>query len=197
MTETAATNETQTVVLSRDGLIKTDSKTVLVQPRTMMLPRPPVFYFEPQKPRREVDAGNGFDMIAKGVHQVDPNRDVSYVCVMPNVKLLLETGNPYPKRADQTVKTSSEWPVYLPFANAVWKILERRKEPAKAVDLIDEVVKMSKVGADKPKTAINVLKDVLRDLRLYGLVVSSDPGHRVDRTVWAIAPDFKEALPAE
>jgi hypothetical protein len=78
----AETNKTE-LVMSRDGLIATPASSVQVQARTLMIPRPAVFYLEPARQLRQADAGNSHDQISKGVHQVDPSRTVGMSPLMP------------------------------------------------------------------------------------------------------------------
>ena len=191
-TEAPATETNKTeLVMSRDGLIATPASSVQVQARTLMIPRPAVFYLEPARQLRQADAGNSHDQISKGVHQVDPSRTVGMSPLMPNLALFKETGNPFPKRPDATVKTSPKFVAYVGFLNATFSVLKRKKEPVKATEILDEVIKMSKIGADDPKKALKILRDCLRDLRLYGFLLSSGPGSNANGTRWALAPDLE------
>lgn len=182
--------KTETVETSFEGMIAHDVK-VQRQPRTLMIPNPKTFYFEPQTAKRKEDSGNNHDQISTGVHQVDPNRLVSRNPIMPSLALLKDTGNPFPKdHHHESVVTSKAWEPYVKFAHVAWQVLNRQKEPVRAKDILEDVVKRSKVGAKPdgtiPSKTKNCLKDVLRDLRLYGLVASDKPTANFNSTYWGV-----------
>lgn len=199
MTDTKTTtsndkaNSNEAPVLSFEGLTATPGNTVQVQPRTMRLPKPATFYFEPASPRRKNDEGNSHDQISKGVHQVDPTRRVSCTPVMPNLDMLKKDGNPYPKSAShETVKTSPTWQPFVEVQRATYMTLKKQKEPIKLSDLITAVMKITKVGRNDDGSPGNkakkCIRDTVRDLRTYGIAVSNGPGYG-QASLWQLVSD--------
>lgn len=178
--------------LTNEGMLKTSSDKVQRQPRTLGIPQPKMFHFEPAKPiRKDIEKGNEHNQISSGVHQVDPNRRVSCNPIMPNLAMLKDTGNPFPSSSDHPlVVTSKTWAPFVSFAHTLYTLLKAQSEPVIAKDLIDQVIKTSKVGADakgKPSSnARRAMVDMLRDLRLYGIVVADNHKHSFRTTKWAL-----------
>ena len=181
--------------LANEGMIKQASAGIQRQPRAREIPAPKFFFLEPEKPKRkDVSKGNEHNQISGGVHQDDPNRSVSYNPVMPNLAMLKETGNPFPKdETHPTVITSPAWQPFVKFAHTLYSVVQAKTEAFVAADLLDEVCKKSKIGVDadgKPTaTARKVLMDTLRDMRLYGLVVSENHKHNFKSTKWALVEE--------
>jgi hypothetical protein len=178
--------------LKNEGMLKTSSDKVQRQPRTLGIPQPKMFFFEPAKPiRKDIEKGNEHNQISSGVHQVDPNRRVSCNPIMPNLQMLKDTGNPFPTSSDhKSVVTSKTWEPFVSFAHVLYGLLKAQSEPVIAKDLIEQVIKTSKVGGDskgKPTSnARRAMVDMLRDLRLYGIVVADNHKHSFRTTKWAL-----------
>lgn len=176
------TKSENAAVKPKAEMIKISATSVAVQLRTSMLfarhGRPDWFFLEPAKPRREADKGNEKNQIERGVHQVDPNRAVSCCCVMPSMKLLHETGNPYPKtgEGDASIVTNPRWLKFVPLMNAIWNVLKSASGPMTGSELATDAIAMAKIGKEEKVLADagEVIRDCLRDLRLFGLATSDE-----------------------
>ncbi|MGL4961960.1 MAG: hypothetical protein ACRC67_12055 [Inquilinus sp.] len=146
------------------ALHEVDPATVtLSQERTKKLPLPTAFYMEADPAKFAKSKG----------HQVDPSRPASWAPVMPNVELLAKSGNPFPTDAtDETVVTQDRYKPLVAVCRAVWDALQKHGATGEwmtpgAPKVIAEIVKAAKVdNAD----ARGCIRDVVRDLALYGLV---------------------------
>lgn len=102
-------------------------------------------------------------------HQVDPSRPASCVAVMPCLKKLEATGNPYPAEPDETVVTDDKWRPYVVLAHHAYALLvERGEVHARAADVVAEALRR----AGLPETtayAGEAVSDALRDLAMVGL----------------------------
>lgn len=199
-------NEVKAPVLGFEGLTRVEVKTASdqkgnggfqIQPRTLavMAVKPTAFYLEPAKAKRKQDEGNGHNQISYGVHQVDPNRNVSKCAVMPNLAMLEETGSPFPKDAHhESVTTSKAYAAMVPLTFAVWQVIRSATKPMTFEAIRDAAVKRSKVGmlpsGKLDRKTNGVVNDTLRDLRLFGLAISSSP-NATSKTQWAVAPAGK------
>lgn len=190
-TATDVTPQTQTESgkKPKKTMLERPSAGLPIQPRTMLLPRPAMFFCEPNAPKHVLEAqeANDFDRL----HQVDPNRPSSCAPVMPNLDLLRETGNPYPDSAEhETVITRSKWQKYVPLLHAVFKIMSEAAEPKAGVEIINDAVQMAGVGTNKAGEISNeanyVVSDTLRDLRLYGIAQSDEPTAFFKKTKYQI-----------
>ncbi len=175
-------------------MLKVASDGIMVQPRTLKLPKPIHFFFEPQPAKRDIDKGNDANHINSGPHQVDPNRPVSCAPVMPNLVLLRDTGNPYPMTQDETVVSNSRWDKYHKLSHAIWGILVDKADYVTAAEIVKDAVGVAGVGYKKDgktisKDAEYAVVDTLRDLRTYGLVTSDKATRAFKKTKFKVVAD--------
>lgn len=193
---------------AKPEMVKISSQGIALQPRTLMLfdgsPKPAYFYLEPLDPKRQASEGNGTNAIHHGPHQIDPNRLVSHCCVMPNMARLAATGNPYPRTADEdpTIVSTDMWKAYVPLMHALWGVLKSAAGPMTANEMLDDAVAISKFNMTSDKKSFlsntyNVVKDCLRDLRLFGLATGDSAIADFKKTKWSAVLDAKtvELLP--
>lgn len=136
------------------------AEIVLWEERTKLIPLPATLFLEDDPAKVAKPKG----------HQVDPSRGASYIAVMPSAVLLAETGNPYPASGDhETVVTDTKWRPLVSVAHAVWKQVATKGETWGG-ELPESV-------ADVPVNRMAV-RDALRDLALFGLVVPVWVGKR-------------------
>ncbi|WP_146214706.1 hypothetical protein [Azospirillum thermophilum] len=110
-------------------------------------------------------------------HQIDPSRPASHVAVMPNAKMLAETGNPYPAAGDHpSVVTGDNWRPYVAIAHHAFALLQERGEVGLR-DVLDEAVKRAGF-VQKPSYAESVVRDTLRDLACCGYAEAFTIGAR-------------------
>lgn len=187
------TTEKNTTELGFSGMIEHASTDVQVQVRTLSVPRPATFYFEPGQAKRDVDKGNQHNQITHGVHQVDPNRRVSCNPIMPNIQLLRDTGNPFPTSYSEDVATTTPaWQPYVKAAHVLWKALSTAKQPMTGNDLLAIVAKRCKFDLTNKRVASKTsraVRDTLRDLRLFGLAASDKPTSDMRSVQFAIVTD--------
>lgn len=175
-------------------MLKVASDGIMVQPRTLKLPKPVHFFFEPQPPKRDADKGNDANAINAGPHQVDPNRPVSCAPVMPNLALLRDNGNPYPMALDETVVSNTRWDKYHKLSHAIWGILVDKADYVTAAEIIKDAVGIAGVGYKKDGKSISndaqyACIDTLRDLRTYGLVTSDKASRAFKKTKFKVVAD--------
>lgn len=187
------------VTLSLDGMIKTPAADCQFQVRTLGIPRPKFFYFEPTKVLRKDTKPEQPNQINKGDQQIDPRRSVSYNPIMPDLVLAKKSGNPFPADAEsaKSITTSPTWAALVPLVNSVWLVMKQANGPMKQMDIVARAAKLSGLGIDAEKpggvsdNAKKCVRDVLRDLRLYGMVLSSNTGFGRG-TSWGMNPDWRK-----
>ena len=189
--------EEDNAALGFEGMIETPSKDVgYIGVRATFIPKPKVFYFEPRSQLRAPDAKSEKNEITKGRHQIDPNRSVSKNPVMPNIKLLKEKGNPFPKDAsDESVVTTPAWAFGAELAHVAYNVVKSAKEPMTIEGIMEEVQKRTKAGMEngKPSSkAWQCLTDVMRDMRLYGIVQSNKIKALRKSTLWQVVDKTPE-----
>ena len=115
------------------------------------------------------------------LHQVERARREGCSPVMPNLKQLAETGNPYPRdRWDRTVLTNDS---YRPMVDIAFQTWERLKAHGDVIELLcdekkavqHEIAEAAKVDLERMSAnlrwvALNAPLDALRDCALFGLV---------------------------
>jgi hypothetical protein len=151
------------------------------------LPRPDFFYFEPGELRREAEIPH--DIMRD--HQVDPTRKRTLAGIMPNLKLLKTSGNPYPAGpSDPTIQGIMTWAPYVEVSHAFWWVMDEAGEPLPGAEIGRRAAKIL------PAVIVSRIPDIehsrvgrhtLRDLRLYGLIGSDGYRYDVWETVWALA----------
>lgn len=182
------------------AMIRVSAETIGLQPRTSLLGRPAFFFLEPTPPKRDDAASEqSANYIEKGPHQVDPNRVVSCAPVMPSITLLRDTGNPYP--ADEqhpTVITSDYWRPFVKISHSVWKLLMESVDEngfvhVTAARIEEAACKLAGVGINSKGALLTNARycvlDTLRDLRLYGLVESTDATKAGKKTQFRIVAE--------
>ena len=126
--------------------------------RADLLPKPDLFILEV-----------GTARTGKNVHQVDPSRVQSCTPVMPNLDLLAKTGNPYPVKADETVKTAERYYVNVAISHFTYthfaSVKTMKGHPDK--DVVAAI--LTQAGAKDNAESRTTIQDTLRDLCLYGL----------------------------
>ena len=132
-------------------------------------------------------------------HQVDPSRPEGMIGVMPNLKLLAETGNPYPidPRNDRTVMTDTIYLPWIKVARAIWKVLGQSgclhldADKAKVMAEMDAAV-IASLENRWNKFWRLAFRDTLLDLALYSLVTLDVAGSNDDyvATRTNVVPDW-------
>lgn len=192
--------KTESVAQIAPEMTRVEGDAVMFQPRTLLVPKPAYLFFEPKHAVRDPESGNADDAIEAGPHQVDPNRHVSNVPVMPNIDLCRATGNPYPNDPDhETISTKPKYRQWVKLSHAVFNVLRECFEidPTAMLsthEIIPDAVRASGVGAKKDGTIEKytpyAVLDTMRDLRLYGYVVGEDASALVKKTKFRLADDW-------
>ena len=167
------------IVCANEGMLQFDGSKITMPPRGYAVPVPAILYLEKRNVKVKPDAKRPGQEINSGAHQWDHRRDVSYMAVMPNLALYSTTGNVYPaSAAHPTVKTSKAWEPFVEMANIAFAAIKTSfaGKPFNTVQLMDEVKKRTKLplnskGSDD--NAWKALRDMLRDCRLAGVLVSN------------------------
>lgn len=177
MTRKTPTTTTFAAAVAAIGLTEIPRKGLMIQPRTRRVAVPGAFYSEPLSAKRAADSGNKHNQISSGVHQTDPNRVVSWAAVMPCHSLHRASGNPYPANsAHASVVTSPAWLFTVPLAHAMAAHIFAAAAPVTVAAIRAAVVAAKIAGAtvDSAFTSNGkgAFRDVLRDLRNYGFIVT-------------------------
>lgn len=105
-------------------------------------------------------------------HQIDPGRSEGYAPVMPNITLLKNTGNPYPTKADETVKTSPKYEPLVRVSHFTYAWLKSQIVAGQDTRSGDKKLQagiFKDAGVEDSSAARACVTDTLRDLALFGL----------------------------